>query len=147
MTGEVWGRVGAIVAVALVACSIGTSVVQACALDNVPSMSMNGKLAARNNKMPGNLSIYAAFYFKRPIKAGHKVTMAENRRECARSLVASAMRHAARWRFGDGTTAYGWNVHHTYRAKGTYRITVSAYYAKGHEWYRFDEVDVVVRRA
>jgi hypothetical protein len=134
------------VALTLISLTATAAVVQACALDNVPSMSMNGALAAYNNKIPHDLHLYAPFFFKRPAVVGRRIQLTENRRECARSLTRSSMAHAARWRFGDGSTAYGWKVHHVYAHSGTYRATVFAYYAKGKSWYPFDEVDVTVRR-
>src|ERR1039458_4093775 len=115
---------------AMVTLAVGATVanVQACALDNVPSMSLNGTVAAHNNKVPHNLNLYAPFYFKRSILDGREVSLSENRRECARSLTRAAMGHVARWQFGDRGTAYGWKVRHAYKHKGLYRITVSAYY-------------------
>jgi PKD repeat protein len=33
---------------------------------------------------------------------------------------------AVRWSFGDGGRASGWSVHHTYRRRGRYRVTLTA---------------------
>ena len=124
----------------------GAALVQACALDNVPSMSMNGKLASHNKKMPHNLRLYAPFYFKVKPEAMARDRFSENKKEVAKSLTAAAMKRAPQWYFGDGSkAAYGWSVRHVYKRKGRYKLTVRAYYARDHQWFAFDESDVTIR--
>jgi hypothetical protein len=128
-------------ALALMAC------VQACALDNVPSISMNGHLAVLNHKVPHNLKLYAPFLFKQHVTAGNRVHLSENRSEVAKSLTAATMKHEPRWWFGDGSKPrFGWSVQHTYTRHGIHRVTVQAYYAKGKRWYNFDDSLVTVTK-
>lgn len=119
----------------------------ACALDQVPSISMNGRLAVANQQpaeTSAALARWAPFVF--PARPGVRqvVRFGENRREVARSLTSQAMSHPAEWRFGDGAQAYGWTVRHAYHKPGTFRITVLAYDRTSRRWYSFDEVMVLV---
>jgi hypothetical protein len=124
-----------------------TSVARACALDQVPSMSLNGELAIVNGHAPTTaqeLARWAPFVFRVRHRVGKRLWLAENRREVGRSLTVQAMSHAALWRFGDGQSALGWRVSHMYRKPATYRITVLAYDRGTRKWYEFDAATVVI---
>jgi hypothetical protein len=140
-----WGADSLVLLLSL--CTFGGNV-GACALDQVPSMSMNGHLAVLNKKPPrtrAELIKWAYFIFRTHPRVGQLLHFAENRREVARSLTKQAMEHAAKWVFDDGTDAYGWVVSHTYRKRGIFRITVLAYDQGTHRWYPFDQATLIVR--
>src|SRR6266851_5677867 len=89
--------------------AVSTAVAQACSLDNIPSLSLNGRLPILNKAIPLNsaqLATYVPFVFPRPYPVHSIITFTENRRDVAKSLQASAMRRPWRWHFGDGATAY-----------------------------------------
>lgn len=135
--------------IALVLVTTTAEVARACALDQVPSISLDGRLAVANKQAPqtgAQLARWAPFVFLMRPRAGQTVHLAENRKEVAQSLTSQALAHAALWRFGDGRSTPGWKVSHVYRKAGSYRITVLAYDRGSHRWYPFDEATVVVEQ-
>lgn len=121
---------------------------QACALDQVPSISLDGHLAVINKQVPRTplqLAHWAPFVFRAHPRVGQMVRFAENRREVARSLTKPALHHRILWRLGDGRSAFGWHISHAYQRSGRYRVTVLAYDQRSHRWYQFDKAIAVVR--
>lgn len=122
---------------------------QACTLDNVPSVSLNGHLATFNKTVAqtsAQLRVWAPFVFRVRPASGKRLTFNENRKEVAKSLTKQAMAHPALWRFGDGSSSRGWRVSHVYKRSATYRITVLAYDRTTGKWYPFDQVTLHVRK-
>lgn len=132
--------------VAIVA-ALAPVLASACARDGVPSVSLNGRLAALNHTSRQIvLSTWSPFIFTRAAQRGHAVTLAENNREVARALPHEVFSHPWRWNFGDHSkAAYGTRVRHTYSKAGTYRIAVLAYYPVYAAWQPFDYVTIHVR--
>ncbi|HWE63986.1 MAG TPA: PKD domain-containing protein [Chloroflexota bacterium] len=122
------------------ALSVAASV-QACGLDDVPSLSANGVLAQRMTSKPSraDLAHWAPFIFSGSYRHGATVQIGENVTELRRSLPAQAFGHPWRWTLGDGTTISSFNVKHSYRRAGEYRITVTAYYSAYKAWFEFDD--------
>jgi hypothetical protein len=121
--------------------AVPTAVAQACSLDNIPSLSLNGRLPILNKAVPLNsaqLATYAPFVFPRPYPMRSIITFTENRRDVAKSLQASAMRRPWRWHFGDGAVAYGWTVKHSYKHACNIQVSVDAYDPGTKAWYLFD---------
>jgi hypothetical protein len=121
----------------------------ACSLDNRPSAYADGQLARANPHIPtssAQLASWSPFVFARNYQTRHTVTLTESRSEVARSLRAAAMRRPWRWSFGDGHTAYGWTVRHTYTRAGHWRIAVDAYDPGTRQWYNFDQIIITIRR-
>jgi hypothetical protein len=128
----------------------GAAAARACALDSKPSAYADGVLVTVNNSTPttsAQLTTWAYFVFPRSFAAHRAITLTENRREVAKTLVAAAMRRPWRWHFGDGKIAYGWTVRHSYAAAGRYRIVVDAYLPQTKQWYYFDQAIITIRRA
>jgi PKD domain-containing protein len=121
--------------------------VQACALDGIPSISANGTLAQRITTRPNraNLATWAPFVFPTTYHSGVAVRFTENVTELKRSLLPQAFGHPWHWNFGDGATADGYTVRHSYRHPGAYKLIVSAYYSSYHAWYQFDAALLHIR--
>lgn len=123
------------------------SVALACARDGVPSISVDGHLAVLNRSAHNIvLTTWSPFVFTQTVRHSQAVTLAEDNREVARALPHDVFAHPWCWDFGDHSkVAYGTRVRHTYRAAGTYRIAVYAYYAIYTAWQPFDYVTIHVR--
>ncbi|HVA89471.1 MAG TPA: hypothetical protein VNL71_06485, partial [Chloroflexota bacterium] len=120
-----------IIALLLAGASAGSARVgQACMLDQQPSISANGQLATVNPRTPRTweqMANWAYFIFPRHYSAHQTIVLTENRPEVARALAQEALRQPWRWHFGDGQTAVGWTVRHTYAGPRQWRISVDAY--------------------
>jgi hypothetical protein len=125
----------------LAALGVGqVGLVRACSLDNVPSISINGKLARLNTARPvrGHLAHWAPFVFSTAFKAGASVKLTENLTDLHRSLLPEDFGKPWRWDFGDGTSGSGLMIQHVYKKPGTYRVIVSAYDSTNKFWFQFD---------
>ncbi len=128
---------------------MGTTVVRACGLDGKPSMLGNGRLVRINPSYPqtdAQVAYWAVFALPGSYGAGQVVALTENRAEVARTLLPQAMLRPWRWTFGDGATAYGWTVRHTYARAGHWRITTYAYDPGSRTWNNFDQAVITVKR-
>lgn len=136
-----------LIALVVLLLSDTASTAAACALDQVPSMSMNGQLAVPNThpaQTAGDLRHWAPFVFRGHPAPGQAVKLSENRHEVARSLTRQAMQRAPQWQLGDGTVAFGWSVTHRYITPGIRRVTVRAYDPGSRKWYPFDEATITI---
>jgi hypothetical protein len=127
--------------------AVGAWPALACALNGVPSLSVNGALVVKNPAIPTNsaqLAEYTLFIVPRPVAVRSIVTFSENLRELAQSLNPWDMRRPWRWQFGDGTAAYGWTVKHAYGRAGSVRVSVDCYDPGTKQWYEFDQVRIRV---
>ena len=127
----------------------GPVAARACSLDNKPSAYADGQLDRVNTQVPTTsaaLAAFTPFVFARGYPVRHTITLTENRREVAATLVAEAMRRPWHWELGDGHTAYGWTVRHAYSRPGHYRIVVDCYYPPQKRWIAFDQITLTVRR-
>jgi hypothetical protein len=135
--------------VVVVAVLVAGSTAQACGLDGVPSLLVNGRLVLVNRALPasGHLTIWAPFTAPGSYRAGQPVRLQEMRGRVLWTLPPSAFRTPWRWTFGDGADARGLRVRHTYRRRGTYVVHVRAYLVDGHDsqWYQFDAAVIHVR--
>jgi hypothetical protein len=121
------------------------AVVQACSIDGVPSITVNGYDVVVNKTPPigKNLSVWAPFLVPFPLHVGRNETIGEIRQRVAMS--AEGFKYPWRWNFGDGTpTVRGTVVHHTYKKPGVYKVTVEAYFAAHKFWYTFDAAQIHV---
>src|SRR5205085_10156059 len=102
------------------------STAQACGLDGVPSLVVNGRLVLANRALPmsGHLATWAPFTAPGSYRAGQPLHLGEMRGRVLWTLPPSAFRAPWRWAFGDGTAARGLRVRHNYRRRGTYVIHV-----------------------
>ena len=144
-------RLSRVVLLALVpaAMLVGIGPAAACALNDVPSMSVNGVLVVKNPTIPtssAQLAGYTLFVVPHPVAVLSVVTFTENTREVAQSLNAWDMRRPWRWVFDDGTTANGWTVKHRYRIARTMRVSVECYDPGTNQWYAFDQVQIRVMK-
>jgi hypothetical protein len=120
---------------------------RACAIDQRPSASANGRLAHLNPHTPttsAQLATWGYFIFPGTFRVGADVTLTENRAEVARTLEPSALRDPWGWQFGDGTTALGWTVRHAYARPGPERISVYAYDPAIDRWTLFDQITITI---
>lgn len=146
---RLWGR-SAVFAVLLVASPLLGGLAAACALDNVPSLTADGRLDGLTTDPPTTsteLLTYAPFTLPRAYASGHAIVLTELRREVAKSLLPAAMLRPWTWQFGDGATAVGWTVTHAYARPGRWRIAVEAYWPPTKQWIAFDQVTIVVAPA
>ncbi len=121
--------------------------VAACSLDGVPSLSVNNTLVRSMTAKPSraDIAIWAPFTVPAAIPAGRPVRFSERLSELKRSLPPLAFAYPWRWQFGDGATATGNTVTHTYRRPGLYRVTVWADYRAEQFWYEFDAAMIHIR--
>lgn len=133
---------------ALGAALLGASAAWACGIDNVPSLSVNGRLVALNPvyATTATYDTWTPFIARGVYPARRALLFAENRANVALSLPPVAMKVPWRWSFGDKTTARGTKVRHTYRRGGTYIVSVDAYFGTGKyaQWYTFDKITLHV---
>ena len=124
-----------------------TSQARACGIDGVPSMSANGHLVTINRAIPvtaAELQRYTPFVFRGDFLAGRSINLEENRKEVEATLVSTALARPLRWSFGDGSTGYGWNVHHAYTRSGHWHVGVEAYFPSTKQWYPLDKATIIV---
>jgi len=135
--------------VVVVAVLIAGSTAQACGIDGVLSLLVNGRLVRQNRALPasGHLATWAPFTAPGSYRAGQPLQLSEIRGRVLWTLPPSAFRTPWRWTFGDGTAAGGLSVHHTYRQRGAYVVRVRAYLVDGRDsqWYQFDVAVIHVR--
>jgi hypothetical protein len=127
----------------------GTMFARACALDQRPSLSTNGRLVVLNKQVArtqAELAIWAFFVVPGVYRTGQPVTMTENRKEVARTLMPSALLQPWGWTFGDGTFSQGWTVRHAYTHPGHWKIGVYAYNPESRRWDLFDQATITIGR-
>lgn len=118
---------------------------QACSIDGVPSLTVNGYSAVINKQVPvgPQLRLWAPFVLTFSLHTHRNETLAELPQRVP--LQPEAFRTPWLWNFGDGShTARGTNVHHRFSKPGTYKITVAAYFPSRKFWYTFDALEVHV---
>jgi hypothetical protein len=116
----------------------------ACTIDFVPSATAAGRTAIVYDVSPGEIdpSHYATFIFPGSFGAGWSIRLAELSRGLA--LSSRELRAPWRWVFGDGTTAMGHIVTHTYHRPGMYVLNVWAIVPNEAEPFPFDQILVPV---
>ncbi len=122
----------------------------ACSLDNVPSLTADGRLDQLTTDPPttsAQLLTYAPFSLPNGYGAERAIVFTEIRNEVVKSLVPAAMQRPWRWEFGDGSTATGWTVKHAYARTGRRRIVVEAYWPPTKQWIAFDQVTITIAPA
>ena len=118
----------------------------ACAIDGLPSLTIDRSLVRINTAQPTSpaaLRVWAPFVPPFSLVAVRTYTLAEIRQRIP--LTPEAFENPWRWDFGDGSkAAQGGSVQHAYRHPGIYKITVSAYFPSHKIWYAFDALQVRV---
>src|SRR5579875_3140271 len=137
------GRRRATVSALLAGLLVGTGIERACSVDGVPSLSVNGQLVAVNSAEAGASSTdsWTPFVARGRYMTAHPLLLKEDRARVAAALPPVAFKFPWRWHFGDGTTARGMAVHHTYHHPGAYVVSVEAYFVVGKQkqWFTFDK--------
>ncbi|HVA89508.1 MAG TPA: hypothetical protein VNL71_06670 [Chloroflexota bacterium] len=121
---------------------------RACTLDQRPSLSTNGHLVVLNKQVArtqAELAKWAFFVAPGAYRTGQTVTMTENRKEVAGTLMASALLQPWGWIFGDGAFSQGWTVRHAYTHPGRWKIGVYAYNPESRHWDLFDQATITIR--
>ena len=119
--------------------------IQACSIDGIPSLTVNGYSAVINKQVPvgPGLRLWAPFVLSFSLHARRTEILAELPQRVP--LQPEAFRNPWRWNFGDGTAMVrGITVHHRFSKAGLYKITVSAYFPSRKFWYTFDALQVRV---
>ncbi|HVC81256.1 MAG TPA: hypothetical protein VNL35_12240 [Chloroflexota bacterium] len=122
---------------------------RACALDQRPSLSTNGRLVVLNKQVArtqAELAIWAFFVVPGVYRTGQSVTMTENRKEVANTLMPSARLQPWGWTFGDGSFSQGWTIRHAYTHPGHWKIGVYAYNPESRRWDLFDQATITIGR-
>jgi PKD repeat protein len=136
---------GAVLSSLLAANALGGAT-QACSIDGVPSLTVNGYTVVINRVAPKSqtdLRVWAPFVLGFPLHTGRDEALAEIKQLVA--LQQEAFKTPWRWNFGDGSAAArGTVVHHVFRRPGIYKITVDAYFPSHKFWYTFDAVQIHV---
>lgn len=118
---------------------------QACSLDGVASLSVNGNLAGLTNG-PATRSTLAHWAPFTLIAAapGDTLHLREDIGNVRRSIPGEALKAPFYWTFGDGTTATGQTATHRYTRTGWYKITVAYYRAANRTWVTFDDAQMQI---
>lgn len=124
--------------------ALAASPVLACTIDSVPSATALGRVAITYQVDPASINpaTYAPFIFPGSFGVGWSIRFGE--RSTGLQLTPSQLRDRWRWTFGDGTTAWGHTVMHSYRKPGTYVITVVTDVRSAAVFFPFDRVLVQV---
>ncbi len=122
----------------------------ACGIDGVPSLLVNGRLVRLNTAVPvkGKLATWTPFVAPGTYPSGQALRLGELRSRVDLTLPPGASQRPWRWLFGDGATARGFAVRHTYRRPGVFVVTVQFYLGTGAyaRWYPFDATALHIRR-
>ena len=116
------------------------SVVRACTLDNVASVSANGERAVLSASQPQAGQPWAPFDFAQAYAVGTRLTLGEARSDLERSLPPALLATSFRWAMGDGSIIRGVSVAHRYARSGNYLVQVYAYAESRTRWVLFDSV-------
>ncbi len=145
MRAPVFRCVTIVLAIAAARGQVNTA--RACAIDNVPSIRADGRLADLNLTLPTDSSVlhWAPFIFRPTFRVGQRITLSEDGGKLARSLPPEIVHGRWVWRFGDGGSTRGTLVAHRYRKAGTYVVTVAMPLPRGGAPFVFDAVVVRVR--
>jgi hypothetical protein len=114
----------------------------ACTLDGIASLSVNGVTAGLTSGQPtrANAGYWAPFTLLAQ-GSGSTPRFSEDLQKVAQSLPPAMLALPFRWDFGDGVTAYGHTVQHTYVHAGWYKITVRYDWQARHQWVVFDSAE------
>ena len=123
----------AIVVVLLGGLAAGTSLAHACTIDGKPSAVANRTRAIifRGAPTAATYASWARFAFPGAFRVGQRIAFHEDDALVRSVLTQADLRHAWRWRFGDGAAQTGDRVAHTYRRAGRYKVAVDASYPAG----------------
>jgi PKD domain len=115
---------------------------RACSLDGVASLSANGTMASLNgdSATASTLKYWAPFSLL-AAAPGDRLRLAENLSNVRKSIPAQSARLPFTWTFGDGVTAIGQTVSHSYARTGWYRIAVRYYWPAHRQWVEFDSAE------
>lgn len=139
---------GLAVAGVLLLSLVVTTAAQACVLNGIASLAVNGNLAQRNLSLPTTATFaqWATFIFPRVYGAAQSLTFDERTSDLAQSLPATSLKHPFQWVFGDGSQAVSANGQHTYATPGLYTLTISAWSPSagvgGQHWFVFDKAQI-----
>lgn len=121
------------------------TVAQACSLDGIASISMNGNTASltAGAPSPGDAAHWAPFTLL-AAAPGDALHLSEDLAKVRKSLSADMMKTPFRWIFDDGVTARGYAVTHRFARLGWHRITVDYYYPARRQWLTFDSAQLQI---
>lgn len=134
---------GALLAVAAAA---RATPAQACSLDGIASISMNGTTASLTEGTPSpQEATYWAPFTLLAAAPGNRLRLQEDLGKVRWSLSANLLRTPFRWLFDDGAVARGYAVTHRFARLGWHRLTVEYYYPDRRQWLAFDsaQIDIV----
>ncbi|MDB5073983.1 MAG: hypothetical protein JWO42_162 [Chloroflexi bacterium] len=122
--------------------------VQACSIDGIPSLSLDGRLVTFNygQATKDNLAYWAAFSLG-TTTVNKQVHLQEDIAKIRKALSAKALKTPFHWTFGDGASASGPAVQHRYRQAGWYKVDVEYYYPPQRKWIIFDSAQLHVLSA
>lgn len=138
-------RLWRVLAPLLFAIFIQCGAVDACELDGVASMTVNGLYAATTTTAPTSRTIATwAPFFLGIATQGEEIRIGEDLAKLARSLPKSALVAPFRWQISDGTTLQSMVVVHHFVQPHWYRIDVQYYWLPSHRWIAFDSANILV---
>ena len=118
---------------------------QACSIDGVPSLSLDGRLVTFNygQATKSNLAYWAAFSLG-TTSANKQIRLQEDITKIGKALSPKALKTPFQWTFGDGGSASGFSVRHRYQRPGWYKVNVEYYYTPQRKWVVFDSAQLHV---
>jgi hypothetical protein len=131
---------GALLALILFFATLSSAV--ACTLDGIASLSVNGTVAGLTSGQPTRATAgYWAPFTLLAQGSGSTLRFSEDLHKVGQSLPPAMLATPFHWDFGDGATASGYTVHHTYAHPGWYKITVRYDWPARRQWIVFDSAE------
>ncbi|HWE60495.1 MAG TPA: hypothetical protein VHB98_02175 [Chloroflexota bacterium] len=130
---------------ALILLALQPSLAQACSLDGIASISMNGNLASLTAGAPtaANRAHWASFTLL-AAAPNTNLRLSEDLNKVHQALADPALKTPFRWSFDDGVTTRGFSVVHRFAQIGWHRVTVSYYWPDQKRWIEFDSAQVQI---
>ena len=115
---------------------------EACSLDGIASLSVNGHVASltTDRAIASTLAYWSSFHLL-AAAPDDDLRYAENLANVSLSIPKASVVLPFKWSFGDGQTVLGRTVTHRYRQTGWYRLTVHYYWPARRQWVQFDSAE------
>jgi PKD domain len=115
----------------------------ACTIDGVASMKLDNLYALKNKALPASGTLATWAQFTLGDASPHKIlNFAEDMAKLKKVLPAASLQHPFSWKFGDGASAVGQQVSHSYARAGLYKVETRYYLPSTKQWVLFDSAQL-----
>lgn len=138
-------RAGVILGIWAIMAVVGVTPAAACTIDGVASLRLGSLYATKNQTAPVSTNLATWAPFSLGDASPHDLLhFNEDLNKLQKVLPKASLQHPFTWRFGDGVSAVGQNVSHTYGRAGLYKLEVRYYLPATHLWVLFDSAQLHV---